>query len=399
MLITTPESLQQQDMQEALKRSKVSRVIIDEAHCCDEWGHQFRPAYLRIKSIVKDELKVPCIAMTATTTKQGAMRIQTLLGLHDPFVIIHSFRRDNLFLHVKDKSSFQQAAADIRDLLQTSLHKSSVILYCQTPAECDKIATFLLGSVRCVTYHGQMSPLEKHNNLIKWKNNEVHVIVATKSLGQGIDKPDVRGVIHLSFPESIPEYYQQVGRGGRDSSRADCFLYFKFSDRSFHLNNIYKMSDKIERRNSSCRLTEIISLFTSRLCLKEAILKYFGEENQSCCNNTCSNCMQNFSKIDVTDVARQSILLLQGAIVKCKYVNMSMLAKLLKGSKDKDILSKGLQDLPLYGSSKKLSLSRLENILVALLVQSVLCEENRSLFPGDKAHLVMDNKYNVYVYV
>jgi ATP-dependent DNA helicase RecQ len=240
--------------------------------------------------------------------------------------------------------------------------------------------------------------MEKHVNSSKWKNGDAKIIVATKSSGMGIDKGDVRSVIHLSFPSSIPEYFQQVGRAGRDGDRSDCFLFYKFSDRNIHLDHIAKMSDQTESRNCLIQLKEMIKLCCSNSCITNSILTYFGEDNEESCN-MCSSCMNNYEKLDVTMEATHALMVLQGIIVKLKAVSFSVLAKVLKGSKDKEITTKGLNSLPLHGCCKKYSIAKLEMIFVLFWIKDILATEGRSVIPGEKAQSVFDHNYNVNIHV
>ena len=395
ILITTPESLQDKNILAGLQKVKVARYIIEEGHCVDEWGHQFRPSYLDLGK-VKDLFKVQFVAFTATASNRTCQAIQTLLHLNDAFVIKKSFKRDNLFLHVQCKQSFKQVCSDILELLKTSLEHQCCIIYCLSPTDCYNLCTFLNDhDMICVGYHGGLNPMEKHTNFFKWKSNDVKIIVATKSLGMGIDKGDVRSVIHISFPSSIPEYYQQVGRAGRDGGRSDCFLFYKFTDRGLHLDHIKKIENKTEVRNAHRELKEIIALFSQLSCIKSAILKYFGEDES--CGNMCSFCVDAIKIIDMSQEANHAVLLLQGLLVKVKHVPFNLLAKVMKGSKDREVRDKGLTELPLHGSCKQFSISQLEHLLVTMWVKNIIDECDRSIIPGEKAPEVMNQTYKLSV--
>jgi ATP-dependent DNA helicase RecQ len=175
-----------------------------------------------------------------------------------------------------------------------------------------------------VPYHGDLLPQEKIENLNKWKSDIVKIVVATKSLGMGIDKSDVRSVIHVSVPNSIPEYHQQVGRAGRDGEQAICHLFFKFSDRAIHMNHIKKMDDHVQTRNALVQLQVILKLFMSPDCLTAGILRHFGEldnENYRC--NQCFKCETKGVVVDVSKEAKHILLVLQGLIPQVKNVPIS----------------------------------------------------------------------------
>ena len=401
VLITTPETIQESTVQSSLSKMNIARYVIDECHCINHWGYEFRPSYLTLGN-VREKHNAQVVAFTATATHRTLEVVQTLLHLQDPFVVKQSFNRENLFLHIKQKSNFNSVCVDVLQLLSTQFKDDPCIIYCLTPSDCFNMCTYLCeNQVGCVSYHGNLSPMEKHDNLVKWQNNHVHVIVATKSLGMGIDKPDVRLIIHVSFPACIPEYFQQCGRGGRDSNLCHCFLYYKFSDRKIHIDHIHKMENQRETINAHSQLKDMISLCAyNHLCIKSQILNYFGEEHDTVNCNMCSSCQIKCVEVDITTEARHAILLVQGIAVKTKSkISITLLAKVLKGSKDKEIRQKMLSDLPLYGIHCKYSLSQIENIIVVLVLKSVLGEEDRSLHPGEKAALVLQNKFHVKMFV
>ena len=393
-LICTPESLEFTPLVSCLQKVSVARLILDECHCLDQWGFQFRPAYLKLVDF-RQAVKCPCICLTATATSKTLDVIKRLLCMEDAFIIKHSFNRPNLYLHVLEKVSLKQVCNDIINLCKTSYSDQSVIIYCLSPRDCKTVCCNLLEEgVQCVSYHGDMSPFEKSDNFSKWKRGDVNIIVATKSLGMGIDKSNVRCICHVSFPSSIPDYYQQVGRAGRDGDRADCFLYFKFSDRSLHLEHISKIDSEIQRNNAYRELKDIITLCINFSCVTVSVLKYFDEEMSGPCKR-CSTCIGTVENQDISSEARQCLLLLQGLgpLVQNK-VSFHLLAKVMCGSKDKEIKDKNLNLLPLYHCCKK-PLKHVERLLHVLWTKNVLHEDKRCVSPGLRANDVLLSTFTV----
>jgi ATP-dependent DNA helicase RecQ len=299
-------------------------------------------------------------------------------------------------LHVKEKQSLKKTCSNIVEMCNSELANQSVILYCLTPGECNNVCVELLNAgLNCIGYHGQMSAFDRESNFNKWIKGDVNVIVATKSLGMGIDKSNVRSVIHVSFPSSIPEYFQQVGRAGREMERSDCYLFFKFSDRAIHLGHISKMEDKRQSRNARHELKEIIKIFVNNYCVNKTIMKYFGEDEIFQCN-MCSVCLWTFEQTDITLQTRHSILLLQGLMSKLNgKVSLNLLAKVMTGSNNKYIKDKELDLLPLYSCCKKMSIAKAEKLLVYLWVNDMFCENNGCLCPGGQSEQLLQFDFQI----
>ena len=371
LLLTTPEQLGSKILLSALGNITVNRLIIDEAHCVDEWGHQFRPSYLLLGTI-KTTLKCQCVCFTATATNSTVMSIMKEMKLSNPFIRKQSFNRPNLHFSVKSKLSKPKTLKEITEQLKSQFSNQSCIVYCLTPEECNEICAWLIGEgLPCVAYHGNLNPEEKLSNMKKWLDDKVYIIVATKSLGMGIDKSSVRCVFHASLPANLHEYFQQAGRGGRDQQLSHCILYYRFQDRALHLSHIFKCDTEVVRRNCLQGLRSIISYCTTKDCLKTTLLKYFDEDNPRS-GEMCSNCTNRCAdEKDVTEHGCNVLLLLQALIPKIKHVSFNILTKVYKGSKDKDLLSKDLHGLPLYGAGQHLSIAEIESILVMLWVQRI----------------------------
>ena len=373
IVFTTPETLLLEPVFSALSKCNVARVVVDEVHCLDEWGHQFRPSYLCLGKL-KTKCKLQIVGLTATATKTTIQNVSKILKLEDPFILQQSFHRSNLKLITSFTSSVNDKFVALNQTVQSEL---CTIVYCLSPSDCNDVCSYLHEHNKTsVPYHGGISPQEKNINLTKWLRGEVNIIVATKSLGMGIDKPNVRLIIHFSIPSSLHEYFQQIGRAGRDGKKSDCVLFYRFPDRSLHLTHLSKLESVRQREICFANLRQMISFCISHTCLKLKLLEHFGEPgHDGLCNEMCSACENSFQEEDITNFSRETVLLLHGAHQRLSHVGVTALAKIIKGSKDKTLLSKQVNQLPLYGFAKKLTISAIEDRLINLWVKEILHEE------------------------
>ena len=308
-------------------------------------------------------------------------------------------------MSVEGKNSKAKMIKLICEKLNGELKDEACIIYCLTPAECnDTCALLVEQNIQCVCYHGSLCPDEKITNMKKWQQNIVKVIVATKSLGMGIDKSDVRGIFHVSIPSSLHEYFQQIGRAGRDGKNSQSILFYRFQDRSLHLAHIFKCETEEGRRNGLRELKAVVKFCTLSGCYKSQLLKFFGEDCYISCKSMCANCLshKDITEEDFTNHACNLILILQSLIPKVTNVLFSLIAKVYKGSKEKDLLEKKFNELPLYGSGKHLSLHAIEAMLVHLWVKNVIDEQlnknlkSTQLIPTGKAGEVLAGSLKLY---
>lgn len=294
LLYVAPESLTKESNVEFLKRSNLSFVAVDEAHCISEWGHDFRPEYRRIKSIIKDLGSIPIIALTATATPKVQLDIQKNLEIEGASVFQSSFNRTNLIYEVKPK---KQAKKQLIRLIKDHKGESGII-YCLSRKKVEEIAEFLkVNGVNVAPYHAGMDASARMRNQDAFLSEDVDVIVATIAFGMGIDKPDVRYVVHYDAPKSIEGYYQETGRAGRDGIMSDVVMFYSYND-ILKLEKFSKDKSVTERENARYLLEEMSLYAESAVCRRRQLLHYFGEEfdRENC--EACDNCLHPRERFD-----------------------------------------------------------------------------------------------------
>ncbi len=274
LLYVAPESLTKDENIAFLKEANISFVAIDEAHCISEWGHDFRPEYRRIKSIIAILGNMPVIALTATATPKVQLDIQRNLQMENADIFKSSFNRENLYYEIRPK---HHAKKQIIKFIKDHKGKSGII-YCLSRKKVEEIADFLcVNDIKAAPYHAGLDSNVRMNNQDAFLNEEVDVIVATIAFGMGIDKPDVRFVIHYDTPKSLEGYYQETGRAGRDGLEGNCILFYAYKD-ILKLEKFNKDKPVTERENSKVLLEEMSSYAESSMCRRKQLLHYFGEE-------------------------------------------------------------------------------------------------------------------------
>jgi ATP-dependent DNA helicase RecQ len=287
LLYIAPETLKKEETIEFLKSMEISFVAIDEAHCISEWGHDFRPEYRRIKEMVKAINDVPMIALTATATPKVQSDIQKNLGMLSAKVYKSSFNRDNLYYEVRPKGSKEKVFKDIITIIKNRPEKSGII-YCLSRKRVEEIAEMLnLNGIKALPYHAGLDAKTRVHNQDAFLMEDCHVIVATIAFGMGIDKPDVRFVMHFDVPKSLEGYYQETGRGGRDGMEGDCILFYNPSDIE-KLEKFMKDKPVAEREIGTLLLDETSAFAESSQCRRRTLLNYFGESfEEENCNKMC----------------------------------------------------------------------------------------------------------------
>ena len=287
LLYVAPESLTKEENIQLLKQIKISFYAIDEAHCISEWGHDFRPEYRKIRSIVEDIGVAPIIALTATATPKVQSDIQKNLSMSHAKVFKDSFNRKNLYYEVRDKSNVKK---EIIKFIRNNKGKSGII-YCLSRKKVEDIAEFLnVNGIKARPYHAGMDAATRAKNQDAFLMEEVDVIVATIAFGMGIDKPDVRFVIHYDIPKSLEGYYQETGRAGRDGKEGQCIAFYSYKDIQ-KLEKFMQGKPLAEQEIGKQLLLETVSYAESNRCRRKIILNYFGEEyNEENCG-CCDNCL------------------------------------------------------------------------------------------------------------
>ena len=343
LLYVAPESLTKEENIEFLRQIQISFFAIDEAHCISEWGHDFRPEYRRIRPIVNEIGKKPIIALTATATPKVQHDIQKNLGMMEATVYKSSFNRPNLYYEVKQKTN--DIDKDIIKYIKTQEGKSGII-YCLSRKKVEDFAEILkTNGINALPYHAGMDSQTRSSNQDAFLMEKVDVIVATIAFGMGIDKPDVRYVIHYDIPKSLEGYYQETGRAGRDGGEGRCLVFYANKDLQ-KLEKFMQGKPISEQEIGKQLLEETKAYAESSICRRKLLLHYFGEEyTEENCEN-CDNCLNPKKQVEAKELlitVLDTILTLKEKF-KAEYV-----INVLLGKENSEIESYGHQDLEVFG--------------------------------------------------
>ena len=344
LLYVAPESLTKEDNISILKEINISFYAVDEAHCISEWGHDFRPEYRRIRTLVEDIGRAPIIALTATATEKVQHDILKNLGISDAKVFKSSFNRPNLFYEIRDKVEPEK---DILRFIRQNAGKSGII-YCLSRKKVEELAEFLcINGVKARPYHAGLDAKTRSENQDAFLMEEIDVIVATIAFGMGIDKPDVRFVIHYDIPKSIESYYQETGRAGRDGQEGRCITYY--SDKDIHKFVKFMQGKPVaEQEIGKQLLSEVETYALSSRCRRRLLLNYFGEDYEGNCG-CCDNCVNPKPTFDGRKEMCMVIELVNSLPEKFK---VEHLANILAGEKNSAIQSYKHDTLKLFGAGK-----------------------------------------------
>ncbi|NMM48839.1 DNA helicase RecQ [Marinigracilibium pacificum] len=366
LLYVAPESLTKEDNIEFLKKINISLVAIDEAHCISEWGHDFRPEYRRIKSIIGDLGSMPVVALTATATPKVQLDIQRNLQMEDATVFKSSFNRHNLYYEVRPKQNIKK---QIIQFLKPRKGQSGIV-YCLSRKKVEEIAQFLaVNGFRAAPYHAGLDSNVRMNNQDGFLNEDIDIIVATIAFGMGIDKPDVRFVIHYDTPKSIEGYYQETGRAGRDGLDGHCLMFYSYND-ILKLEKFNKDKSVTERENGKVLLEEVSAYAESAVCRRKQLLHYFGESwNEEECQSTagcdaCNNPQESFEGKEHLTAA------LKAVVETDQRFGIGHLVDVIRGSENQYVISYGHDKTSIYGFGKGES----KDLWSSILRQALLFE-------------------------
>ena len=367
IIYIAPERLDSMEFVNIIRGKNISQVAIDEAHCVSQWGHDFRVSYKKIPHFINRLEKRPIVtAFTATASNEVREDIIRILNLHSPAVYITGFDRENLSINIVKSSSKNKY---ILDYIENHKNESGII-YASTRKEVENIYEGLLKRNYSVAkYHAGLSNDARHEYQEKFINDDIKIMVATNAFGMGIDKPNIRWVLHYNMPQSIENYYQEIGRAGRDGEDSECVLLFSPGD--IHTQK-YLVEVGIEnperKRVQYKKLQQMVDLVYSNTCYRKSILNYFGEHFLEECNN-CSNCLNDGEVVDKTLDAQKVI----SCIARMKRsFGATMIIDVLRGSKNKKVLDLGFDTLTTYGIMKNYSNEDLKTFINTLVSHGFL---------------------------
>jgi len=346
LLYVAPETLNKEENIKFFKRCNLSFVAIDEAHCISEWGHDFRPEYRKIRNVAEEIGPLPLIALTATATPKVQQDIQKNLQMEDATVFKTSFNRDNLYYMVRPKSG--QVNKELIKFVRKHKGRSGII-YCLSRRRVEEIAELLqVNDINALPYHAGMDGSQRMRNQDAFLSEDVDVVVATIAFGMGIDKPDVRFVIHYDAPKSLEGYYQETGRAGRDGIASDCLMFYSYAD-VLKLDKFNKDKPVMERENARHLLQEMADYSESGFCRRRQLLHYFGEYMAKDCGY-CDNCKSNRQHVEGKNFVKMAVEVTLATQQKQKVPHLCGI--LMGDETDEYISSYGHAELDLFGKGK-----------------------------------------------
>jgi bloom syndrome protein len=389
LLYITPEMITKStNIQNVLSRlhrnKKLARIVIDEAHCVSQWGHDFRPDYVALGQVRERYPNVPLMALTATATENVKVDVMHNLGMGKCPIFAQSFNRPNLNYEVrskKGKGKAKEILQDIADLVKKKYKNQSGIIYTLSRKGCEQMAEKLKNEhgIKAHHYHASMRPDEKAAVQKNWQSGRIQVVVATIAFGMGIDKADVRFVIHHTIPKSLEGYYQETGRAGRDGKKSGCYLYYGYQDTAVLKDFIYESDASPEQKERQRKmLSRMVQYCENRAdCRRVQVLAYFGETfAKEDCEHSCDNCSSDtvFESIDFTTQAQAAMRIVKQA--QKDEVTLLHCVDILRGQSTTKIKRFGHEKLQEFGVASNMARSEVERLFFRLLMENALAEHN-----------------------
>ncbi len=367
LLYVAPESLTKAENISFLRTATISFVAIDEAHCISEWGHDFRPEYRRIRSIIDMLGNLPIIALTATATPKVQQDIQRNLTMEDASIFKSSFRRHNLFYEVRPKVN---AKKQLMRYILNNKGKGGII-YCLSRKRTEEIAEFLrVNGIKALPYHAGLDPHTRMRNQEQFLREDCDVMVATIAFGMGIDKPDVRFVIHFDTPKSLEGYYQETGRAGRDGLPSECLMFFSYADID-KLEKFNKDKSVTERDNAKLLLQEMTDFADFSVCRVRQVLHYFGEYMEKDCNN-CDNCQKPLPKYQVE---KEAVLALETIRQTGERFAIQHIADVCAGVENDYVVSYSHNKLEIFGKGSDQTVKWWYSVIRQLSINGLISKD------------------------
>ncbi|MDA9952677.1 DNA helicase RecQ [Chitinophagales bacterium] len=372
LLYIAPETLTKADSIEFFKSSKISFVAVDEAHCISEWGHDFRPEYRKIRKMIEEiGTNIPAIALTATATPKVQTDIIKTMKMEDPVIFIDSFNRENLYYEIRPKKNEEATLKNMVGFIRSKESKSGII-YTINRKTTEKIANLLqVNGINAKPYHAGLDGKVRTKTQDDFLMENVDVVVATIAFGMGIDKPDIRFVIHYDLPKSLENYYQETGRAGRDGLGGDCICYYNYKDVT-KLEHLLKDKPVSERQRGMQLIDETLAFIESSVCRRKFILHYFGENYQLENCGQCDNCKNPKEKIEVSQELQT---FLNGIVHTSEKFDIQYLMKFFTGVKSSEISEYGHNSLKEYGAFEDKDLQFTQGVIRQALIANYLWKD------------------------
>lgn len=380
IIYISPERLESKIFREMIKDLNISQIAIDEAHCVSQWGHDFRQSYLEISNFYRTLKNKPIIsAFTATATEEVRADSIKLLGLDNPYIYRGDINRENLNINVLKEVDKLEI---LKDIIRENEGQAGIV-YCASRKEVDNLHFYLKDLGFSVgKYHGGLRDEEKEKFQEDFLYENSDIIIATNAFGMGIDKSNIRFIVHFTLPQNIESYYQEIGRGGRDGEKSDCYLFYCEADIS-RVEYIINKSSSISRREFQLRkFQSMIDYCNLKECYRKYILNYFGNERKLAYCNNCSNCLNDD---ELKDFTRESQMILSTVFRTKEQYGISVLVDILKGFKGPKITQNNLDKVTTYGIMKEYG-----SIFIKDLIKSLLNEGYVDLKEGTYSMLKLN---------